>query len=82
MTTVKTPPVPPTNAKADITSGNRMAIPADPAYRIIVRKKCSHIVVFLFSPMKDIIYSLHGAIITATLTSISINVPHLPINIG
>jgi hypothetical protein len=74
--------VPPTNENADMTSGKTMAMPADPAYRDIVKMKCSHGLVFLLSPMKDIIYSLQGAIITAILTSIRIKVPHLPTNMG
>lgn len=58
---IKTAPVPPTNPKALIISGNLTAIKQAHPTIIKVAKKCSHVFVFRLIPINEKTYSLQGA---------------------
>ena len=53
--------VPPRKLNAFMTPGNIIAKPPAPITISVVTMKCSHVLVFLFIPINENIYALHGA---------------------
>ncbi len=58
---IKHTQVPPRKLNAFMTPGNIIASPPADATISIVTIKCSHVLVFLFIPINENIYALHGA---------------------
>ncbi len=79
MITRKTAPVPPRIPKALITLGNTIANPVHDKQIRVVTRKCSHVFVFPFFPIKANICARQGAWLRVTLVRIFQRTPNLPI---
>jgi hypothetical protein len=73
--------VPPRKLNAFMTPGNTIAKHPAATTIIVVIIKCSHVLVFLFIPINEIIYALHGACNRVAPLRTFTRKNNLPINI-